>query len=115
MSSIPWTAAYSNSWVGKLLRIINRWWEYSQVFNIGTGILNKAKSFFIQSWIYDYFRSNQLGISREIRKSYIIQLLTLKVFILFRWVNKLVKSLFTDSLTDKVLVSVKKEFRVNPV
>lgn len=115
MSSIPWNAAYSNSWIGKLFQIINRWWISSQVFKIGSGILNTSRSVFIRSWIFSYFQSNQLGISREIRKSYIIQNLTLRIFILFGWLNKLLKSLFTNSLTDKILVSVKKDIRVNPV
>lgn len=115
MISIPWSTAWKNSWIGKLLAILLRWWELSLTSRVIQVITNFVKIIWSNSSVVRYFRTNQTGLSAIFRKSWILNRLTASFFQVMQGIQRWIHKIFTDSWFQKNIQSIQHDLRINPI
>lgn len=115
MSSISWSTAWKYSWIGKLLTILLRWWDFSLTSRVIQVITNFLKIVWSNSSVVRYFRTNQTGLSGVFRKSWILNGVTTFLFQVVHKIQCLIHNIFADSWLHKNVQSVQTDLRTNPI
>jgi len=115
MNVQKWKSLIAHSITGKAFNVLNRWRSLSVLSTTGVSTWVFVLNTSLQSNTFHFFQTNRYEMSEAFRGSFFVNGVIRLVFCLFGWINRLIKSIFEDSLTERFVFSVQRDCVTNPV